>query len=95
MKINGIIWLEDIVEKLWQKHGVEENEVVEVLKNKSTRFRFIEKGHREGENVYAALGQTDAGRYIVVFFVYKKYHQVLVVSARNMTKTERKRYERK
>ncbi len=57
MKIREIIWLEDIVEKLEKKHSVRQNEVIEVLENKP-KFRFVEKGHRKGENVYAALGQT-------------------------------------
>ncbi|CAD7783231.1 MAG: hypothetical protein KCCBMMGE_01757 [Candidatus Methanoperedenaceae archaeon GB37] len=57
MKIGEIIWLEDIVEKLEKKHSVRQNEVIEVLENKP-KFRFVEKGHRKGENVYAALGQT-------------------------------------
>jgi len=30
-------------------------------------FRFVEKGHRSGENVYAARGQTKNGRYLIVF----------------------------
>lgn len=71
MKISGFIWLEDIVQKLIRKHSVETEEGREVFKNKP-RFRFIEKGHRKGENVYAAFGQTDAGRYLTCFFVCKK-----------------------
>lgn len=70
MNIDGFIWLEIIVEKLWQKHHVTESEVEEIF-DSSPYFRFVEKGYREGENVYAALGQTDGGRYLIVFFVFK------------------------
>lgn len=94
MEITGIIWLEDIVEKLAWKHHVMEDEVVELLKN-NPKFRFVENGHILGENLYAALGQTCAGRYLIVFFVYKKTGEALIVSARNMTDSERSRYERK
>ena len=94
MKITGIIWLEEIVEKLARKHAVEQSEVAEVLAN-SPRFRFIEKGHRRNENVYAAYGQTDAGRYLVAFFICKPNHHALILSARGMTDSERKRYEKK
>jgi len=94
LKITGIIWLADIVEKLWQKHHVEQHEVAQIFAN-SPQFRFVEKGHREGENVYAALGQTDGGRYLIVFFVHKKDGSALIVSARDMTAAERKRYERR
>ncbi len=94
MNIDGFIWLEDIVEKLWQKHHVEENEVEEVFDN-SPYFRFVENGHREGENVYAAFGQTNGGRYLTVFFVYKQNKHALIVSARDMTASERRQYERR
>ena len=94
LRIEGIIWLEDIVEKLILKHGVDQNEVVEVLRNKPV-FRLIEKGHRKNENLYAALGQTDPGRYLTVFFVYKKTKQALIISARGMTRSERRRYAEK
>lgn len=57
------------------------------------KFRFVEKGHRSGENVYAALGQTNAGRHLITFFVYKKDRDALISSARDMTRGERKKYE--
>ncbi len=68
-------------------------EVREVFDN-HPRFRFIEKGHQPGENVYFACGQTDEGRYLIVFFVYKKDRQALILSARDMTRAERRKYER-
>ncbi len=93
MKISGIIWLDDIVAKLEEKHSVEQYEVKEVLANQPW-FRFTEKGHRPGENVYAAFGQTEAGRYLIVFFVHKKDKQALIISARDMSHVERRMYER-
>ena len=63
----------------------------EILNNQP-HFRFIEKGHRLGENVYTAMGQTDSGRYLVIFFVYKMDKRALILSARDMTKSERKLY---
>jgi len=94
MKIKGILWLEDIVEKLLRKHKVEQREVIEILQNRPS-FRFVEKGHRKGENVYAGFGQTESGRYLVVYFVYKKGNLALVLSAREMTLSERRKYEKK
>jgi uncharacterized protein len=94
LKITGLTWLEDVVEKLLQKHQVQQQEVKEVLSN-LPRFFFVEKGHRRGENVYAALGQTDAGRCLIVFFVRTKDGRALILSARDMTDAERTRYERK
>ena len=92
LKITGFIWLEDIVEKLVQKYSVQQQEVREVFGHRP-HFRFVERGHRSGEHAYAALGQTDAGRYLIVFFVYKNNKQALILSARDMTHAERKRYE--
>lgn len=94
MKIEGIIWLEDIVEKLWRKHGVGIEEVEEVFDNKP-EFWFVEKGERFEEDVYVGLGRTDAGRYLSVFFIHKKDRRALIVSAREMDQSERRRYGRK
>ena len=92
MKIARVIWLEDIAEKIRRKHGVNQSEAVEVLKNQPL-FRFVEKGYRRGENVYVALGQTNSRRYLAVFFVHKSGNQALIISARDMTDSERRKYE--
>ncbi len=94
MKITGFIWLADIVQKLARKHGVSQGEVIEAFSNRP-RFRFVEKGYRPDENVYAALGQTDAGRYLISFFVYKQNKRALILSARDMSGAERRRYGKK
>jgi uncharacterized DUF497 family protein len=93
LKIKGIIWFDNIIEKLIRKHNVHQNEVREILTNRP-HFRFVEKGHRVEENVYAAMGQTDSGRYLIVFFVYKNDKRALILSARDMTKAERRLYEK-
>ena len=59
------------------------------------RYRFIESGYRHNENVYSASGQTDAGRYLIVFFIHKQDNTALILSARDMDKKERKGYEKK
>lgn len=93
MRVTAFLWLDEIVEKLVWKHGVETHEVEELFRN-ARQFRFVEDGSREGEDVYVVLGQTDAGRYLVVFFIRKANDRVLPISARDMTSTERKRYAR-
>jgi uncharacterized DUF497 family protein len=94
LKINEIIWLEDIVEKLEYKHNIRQYEVVEVLNN-HPKFKFVEKGYKRNEDIYAALGQSLSGRYLIVFFICKENNKIIVVSARDMTKNERKLYEKK
>ncbi len=94
MNIKGIIWLNNIVDKLAIKHQVETYEVEELLTGKP-KFRFIEKGERKGEDDYMALGQTQGGRYLVVLFIFKLTKEALILSARDMAHKERKMYERK
>jgi uncharacterized DUF497 family protein len=91
LKIKGLIWFDEIIEKLAWKHNVSQNEVREVLENRA-HFRFVEKGNRPGENVYASMGQTKSGRYLIVFFIFKKDGRAIILSARDMTPGERKRY---
>lgn len=94
MKIEGIVWLRDVADKISFKHHVETHEVEELFTNRP-KFRFIEKGEREGEDVYVALGQTGAGRYLSVLFIYKKAKEALILSARDMAKKERRQYAKK
>ncbi len=93
MQIYTIIWKDQFVEKLAVKHGVEMDEVEEVLFTKP-HVRLFEKGHIKGENLYAAYGQTNAGRYLIVFFVLKNRTAALPISARDMTQSERKYYDK-
>lgn len=94
MKIEDFIWLPSIVDKIETKHHVLPEEAEEVFFN-TPKFRFVETGHRKGGNVYSAAGQTDAGRYLIIFFVYRSAGSALVLSARDMDAKERRRYERK
>ena len=91
MRVEGIIWLEHIVEKLAAKHRLATEEVEEVLA-RARSFRRIERGDVAGEDVCATVGQTAAGRDVIVFFVYKRSRQALVISARDATVRERDRY---
>ena len=93
MRINDILWLPDIVDKLDWKHGVHPKEVEQVFDG-DPQYRRIERGKVHGEDLYTAQGQTDTGRYLIVFFMHKKSGAALVISARDMTTKERKRYGR-
>jgi len=94
MKLDGIIWLRDIADKLGFKHNVTMEEVEQALNNKP-KFRFVEKGERKGEDVYMALGRTGSGRYLAILFIYKRTKEALIVSARDMADKERKQYGKK
>lgn len=94
MRINECLWKEHFIEKIERKHGVSTEEVEEVFRN-APRFDFVAKGNVAGENVYWALGQTDSGRLLTIFFIYKRGSRAMPISARDMNARERKRYEKK
>ena len=94
MIIEGFIWLTDIIDKLENKHGVAMSEVESVFVEIPV-FNRIGRGHVRGEDLYRALGQTDAGRYLTVFFIYKITREALVISAHDMTAKERKHYAKR
>lgn len=45
--------------------------------------------------MYAAMGRTAAGRYLLIYFVYKTTKEALIISAREMTKREKRAYAKK
>jgi uncharacterized DUF497 family protein len=94
LEIIDLIIIPEILDKLIWKHNVTETEVRQVFLNEP-RYRFIEKGRYKGEHLHLALGTTDSGRYLVVYFLYKKNKQALIVTARDMTERERKKYAKK
>jgi len=55
----------------------------------------MKKGRFRGEDVYRALGRTEAGRYLAVFFIHKRTGAALILSARDMDRKERKIYAAK
>lgn len=92
--ITEFVWLPQIVEKLIDKHQVSPEEVEEVFFNRP-QVRFHEKGHVQNEDMYTVLGQSNTGRYLIVFFVLKPSRSALIISARDMVQSERRRYDRK
>jgi uncharacterized DUF497 family protein len=94
MFIDEFAWLPHIIEKLEAKHHVSLDEVEEVFFN-TPKYRFVESGHGPDEDVYSAGGQTDSGRYLIVFFIHKTGNIALMLTARDMDSKERRRHERK
>ncbi|MBI5788680.1 MAG: BrnT family toxin [Candidatus Schekmanbacteria bacterium] len=91
MKITGTIWLEKIVDKLAYKHHLTQDEVEQVLAN-YPKYRFLENGKIDGEDVYSAYGCTNAGRYVTIIFIRKFRNRALIVTARDMDEKERRQY---
>jgi hypothetical protein len=92
--IREILWLDDIVAKIEQKHRVSMDEVEQVL-HRRPKVKQLERGRVVGQDLYVALGRTEAGRYLSVFFIRKNDDCALITSARDMDAKERRRYGRK
>jgi uncharacterized DUF497 family protein len=93
MQLNEVIWKDYFVDKIQVKHGVSTDEVEEVLFSKP-HVRRAQKGRVKDEDLYTAYGQTDSGRYLIVFFIRKEGAAALPISARDMTDSEEKYYDR-
>jgi uncharacterized protein len=91
--VDDIIWLDTIIEKLAWKHNVFTSEVEDMFGRPCLVFKK-EAGKVEGEHLYNALGRTEAGRYLSVFFIRKLGNKALIITARDMNRNERKRYEK-
>ncbi len=91
MIIKEIIWLRQFAEKIERKHQVSQAEVDETLV-KQPQVRRMRRGDRKGEDLYRAGGQTDAGRCLSIFFIYKGQGRALVISARDADTKELRSY---
>lgn len=91
VNIRGFLMVPALLEKIERKHGVTREEILQVFAN-DPHIEFGERGSVEDEHVYVAYGQTDGGRYVVVFFVHKRDRRALPISARDMVQRERRHY---
>ena len=87
MRIKELHWLDHIVDKIEKKHHVSPEEVEEVFKS-SPHVRTGASG------TYRAYAQTFAGRYLFIVFVMEGTNTARILTARDMTDTERNLYKR-
>ena len=88
----GFDWDNGNYKKNKIKHGVEINECEEIFFNKPLLI-FPDKKHSETETRYYALGRTVLDRKLFVVFVIRN-NKIRVISARDMSRKERKIYEK-
>ena len=91
MECTGFNWDEDNVNKNWEKHGVADFECEEVFFNQPLIVRHDPK-HSQHEARFYALGRTDSNRLLFVAFTVRR-KLIRVISAREMTRRERRVYE--
>lgn len=70
------------------RHNVEPEEAEEILYNRP----LIRKSY---QNRYAAYGQTNNGRFLVVIYMKKSLNIIRIITARDMESKERRLYERR
>ncbi len=88
----GFEWDDGNQDKNWRKHGVTDSECEQVFFNEP--FIALEDvAHSRSEPRLYALGQSDAGRLLFVVFTIRD-KLVRVISARDMTRRETRRYQR-
>lgn len=87
----GFEWDDGNAEKSWARHRVSRSESEQVFFNQP----FIvheDPLHSDAEDRFYALGQTDSGRELFVVFTLRG-ELIRVISARDMTPKERRRYQ--
>lgn len=90
-RCTGFNWDEGNVLKNWVKHRVTAAECEQIFFNRPLVVAE-DVGHSQTEGRLYALGQTDVGRLLLVAFTFRR-NLVRVISARGMSKKERKEYE--
>jgi uncharacterized DUF497 family protein len=87
----GFDWDAANAGKIWVRHQVAPAESEEVFFNRPLLVGDDER-HSASEERFYALGQTDAGRHLFIVFTVRK-RLIRVISARHMSRKERKVYQ--
>ena len=88
-KCTGFEWDAHNANKIWTKHQVNPAECEQIF----VRLPLLVSGAERSfdERRFYALGQTEAGRLLVVVFTLRR-DLIRVISARDMSRKERKAY---
>jgi hypothetical protein len=73
------------------KHGVSFDEAKTVFDD-SLYVDFYDPGHSDDEERYLIVGESNQGRLLIVSYTERK-DSIRVISAREVTRSERKAYE--
>jgi uncharacterized DUF497 family protein len=87
----GFDWDKENSEKIWRKHKVSPFECEQIFFNRPVVVAPDET-HSQSEPRFYVLGRTDAARLLFLVFTARK-HLVRVISARDMSRSEREVYE--
>ena len=87
----GFDWDEGNLLKNWENHRVSASECEQVFFNRPL-ISGLDAEHSTEETRYYTLGVTDAGRRLFVVFTIRD-SRIRVISARDMSRRERKVFE--
>ena len=80
-------------QKNWEKHNVSFRECEEIFFNQPLKT-FYDIKHSQEEVRFIALGETDDDRKLFLVFTIRE-RKIRVISARDMSRKERRLYEQK
>ncbi len=88
----GFDWDAGNIDKNWKLHNVARGEIEQTFFNRPILLAADEE-HSQREARHAALGQTNSGRLLALVFTVRGT-LIRVISARDMSRRERRIYER-
>jgi uncharacterized DUF497 family protein len=91
-QLTGFDWDKNNRDKNWEKHEVLASECEEIFFNLPLLLQS-DDAHSQKEPRYYVLGHTIAGRRLFIAFTVRE-DKIRVISARDMSKKERKIYEK-
>ena len=89
-QVEGFQWDQSNIEKNWEKHRVSYLECEEVFFNQPLLVQEDEI-HSKFEPRYYDLGRSNDGRHLFIVFTIRR-NKIRVISARNMSRRERRIY---
>lgn len=90
--LSGFDWDDGNLPKNWEKHWVSHLEAEQVFFNEPLLL-FSDERHSQQEKRWYVLGKTDQGRELMLVFTTRG-EKIRVISARPMSRKERKFYEK-
>ena len=88
---DGFVWDENNYSKNWHKHDVSPSVCEQVFFNIPLVISD-DLEHSSTEKRYYALGRSDEKRFLFIVFTVRN-NKIRVISARDMSRKERKEYE--
>lgn len=83
-------WDEETIEHIWERHHLTIEEVDEAFHDPEA---LIHAGGKHGRQV--AYGRTEGGRYLTIIVEFESGQSAWLVTARQMTDSEKRRYRRR